>query len=107
MSQDTEREAFEEAARKEWDGKSIPDAAWIGWQLRAALASQPPAGQRTIDKSELKRLVCQVFGEEYQIVHQGLVPEHTHQCLNCLHAYTPRAGSSEDCPRCGFDGGPL
>lgn len=38
-----EREAFEAAAREEWDGKSIPDAAWIGWKLRAALSSTPAA----------------------------------------------------------------
>jgi hypothetical protein len=38
-----EREAFEAAAREEWDGKSIPHNAWIGWQLRAALASKQEA----------------------------------------------------------------
>ena len=39
----SERDLFEAAAREEWAGKSIPDAAWIGWQLRAALAA-PASG---------------------------------------------------------------
>lgn len=31
-----EREAFEAWAAAEWDGKSIPDAAWLGWKARSA-----------------------------------------------------------------------
>lgn len=41
----SERAMFEAAAREEWADKNIPDAAWIGWQLRAALA----AGQASAD----------------------------------------------------------
>lgn len=41
----SERDLFEAAAREEWADKNIPDAAWIGWQLRAALA----AGQASTD----------------------------------------------------------
>lgn len=29
---------------------------------------------------------------------------HSHQCCRCAHAYSPRAGESEDCPKCGCDG---
>lgn len=28
----------------------------------------------------------------------------SHQCLKCLHAYTPFEDESEDCPKCGYDG---
>jgi hypothetical protein len=31
-----EREAFEAWAAAEWDGKSVPDAAWLGWKARSA-----------------------------------------------------------------------
>ena len=33
-----------------------------------------PAPQRVVDKSELKRLVCQVFGEDFQIVREQPAP---------------------------------
>ena len=51
-----EREAFEAAAREEWDGKSIPDAAWIGWQLRAALDAERYRWLRHGDNDE--RVLC-------------------------------------------------
>jgi hypothetical protein len=30
----------------------------------------------------------------------------THECIVCLHAYTPQMGQSEDCQKCGCDGTP-
>lgn len=39
---DRERKDFEAWAAEEWAGKSVPDAAWLGWKGRAAL-SAPPA----------------------------------------------------------------
>lgn len=29
---------------------------------------------------------------------------HTHDCRRCHWTYTPAAGESEDCPKCGHDG---
>lgn len=60
----SEREAFEAWASIEWDGKSVPDAAWLGWQARASLASPSSGGWMPITESnDYKRAF--VVGKTY------------------------------------------